>query len=281
MAATLEFWRLKERPVLKTVCSPRFTPSDYLLKKVFSLPEIREEDREEYIRRFKKNCVELMNQLYDKKYYEEMENVVKRTDEWVQNLFGGLDEEKEALAEATFTRYEDRLQRLFGHQTLSQVLEKMVKRYGRNHFIKVAWKGSDKNFKLFVELFVNLGLKVYETVGMSWSQWLTTSSEGIYLLETLRDGDRFTKRYAGAVLVTYLLTIYVMEGYDEQLFQKEMFSFLPVLSKYLTNNPMLNKGIQYAMGFGSTTLILRMVKREIQDELGIPDEWFENWYKRV
>lgn len=277
LESSLQFWRIKNRPILKKVCSPRFTPSDYLLKKAFHLDDsvqLTEEKREEYQEKFKKRCRQLMNELYDEKYLEEMgrltQTALLNTESWMKNLLGE-DEEKSEMAAGVFERIHD------SGFSLEQLREDMIKTYGKGHFLKLIWKGKDRRFKIFSEVFVNLTLKLYELAKMSWSQWLTTSSEGIRLLTALREGDRLTRRYAGAVLLVYLSTIYIEEAYDQQLFNKEMFAFLPVLSQYLPNIPLLPKAISYM----TSKALLKAVKASITAELEIPDEFFENWNKRA
>jgi hypothetical protein len=147
---------------------------------------------------------------------------------------------------------------------------------------------NDSKFKTFVEVMLNIAVKKYEDLGMSYSMWLQSTTEGKVIMELLQSGDRLTRRYAGAFLVSYVISVYLTEGYDEQYFHKEMFSLLPVISQLIPNitaspalNSLMKKGIQTGVSKASSYAILHAFKKGIQSEMDIPNSYFDNWYQRA
>jgi len=147
--------------------------------------------------------------------------------------------------------------------------------FSDRHFFKLRWDGADTAFKMNAEIFVNLAIKAHELGGLSWSDWLTTTSEGQMLLEMIRSGSAEQRIYASATLFTYLLTIYITSGYDDYLFQKEFLEVYPVIKENLPESALSRKVLSIASG----KAILAAVRAGLQYYFKTPDAFFENWLR--
>ncbi len=150
-----------------------------------------------------------------------------------------------------------------------------VDAFGDRHFFKLRWDGADNAFKMNSEIFVNLAIKAHELGGLSWSDWLTTTSEGQMLLDMFRSGSVEQRIYASATLFTYLLTIYITSGYDDYLFKKEFLEIYPVIKEVLPEDALSRKVLAIASG----RAILSAVRTGLQFVFKTPDAFFDNWLR--
>ena len=155
----------------------------------------------------------------------------------------------------------------------NKVKRAIVNTFGETNFFKLKWEGADTAFKMNAEIFVNLGFKAYELGGLSWSDWLLTTTEGQMLLDMIRSGTKQEKAYGLATLCTYLLTIYITSGYDDYLFRKEFIDIFPTIKSILPEGAIPKKVIAIASG----KTILALVRAAIQRVSDTPDEFFDNW----
>lgn len=77
MDSFLKYIGLRKREELKKLCSKHFNPPPVLLKKIFDLENLDLDDEKEiekYRKIYKKNCPELINKFFDKKFVKKVKN---------------------------------------------------------------------------------------------------------------------------------------------------------------------------------------------------------------
>jgi hypothetical protein len=160
----------------------------------------------------------------------------------------------------------------------------IVSATGKEHFLKFVWNGSNKYFKDTAELFVNLAIKIYENARLSYSDWLMGTSEGRMILDMIVNGDSLNRMYALATLFSMLISIYIKGGYDDSLFKKEMFDFLPSMQKALEDrqfDPISTQIALFLSGTIASSTFLMLMKELLKAHYKVPEEFFKNWSKQI